>query len=270
MDTSPESKTADVVHALHHRIRHTGLNASYDSRRLLGATERLCKSEIIQLGQWYHVISICFDGKDPMLAQVVHLQEQWLKELKASELNLFKVEEFSQRCGRLMHLYLLAHFALFDDHGENNPSWMLEWFNKHLSAVDDSQAFRTLVEQVVHRERKLRIVVLLDDVHKLFGLCQGYCLHSQSFNPASQLLKEWSNEQMGIPSPDSCNCTDLFYQLQVVLLHYIQSSRPNVAFVMYDYPLRKRRRERLLTSPRDFFKHYDFDVSSAKRHHCEN
>ena len=160
-----------------------------------------------------------------------------------------EVESFSNQCLRLLKLMLHGHVALYNAfvanhfHDEDNfmdrfyfalmllnptkcvTDWIIQW-------VEQNQNWQTNEEE---KEKKRKVVFLMDEVHELIDICRGYCLHRNtiSFDSGEDNVLYWRKEQTDkAPAPDKNYCTDLFYQLRCIMLNSMALPHPPFGFIM--------------------------------------
>jgi len=204
----------------------------------------------LQLSKNYVVLPIRFADKGSgLLKRLNQAQESLYTEFRHKfpddkNIPIKEVEDFSNRCENTVHLLLLslAYFCeycvsnrIIDINSEQDrynlallmlleplvATWCENWFNNNFYSIYNGEQFNSLMEKAPHRFNKRsddeddgrKIIFLFDEVHVLFDLCRGYCMH-KLYNQSKSgdlIVQEWLQEQnRKISASGHSLCTDFF------------------------------------------------------------
>ncbi|KAI3642493.1 hypothetical protein MP228_012048 [Amoeboaphelidium protococcarum] len=224
-----------------------GIVQSYGCGKTKTALKLTDKFIVLPVRVLFTSSGICNDFTGVLIAAQRKLRQQMPKDPSLDD-----GTEFSQQCLHLVHLYMWSLVQLFEfcvacelvdpDNAQSRFTfalllltgnralidWCVWFFSEHQEAVLSN--FQQFQHEVMNVKFGRQFVFLFDEVHNLFGKCQGYCLANGGVESDKDLLQKWKSAQRN-GQMNGEFCTDLFYQVRMVMAEYLQSPLTPFAFV---------------------------------------
>jgi len=256
LDDSPSVTfiSSDLWHgnqdsSLSSMVKNKCFHADPQARRIIGIVQAYGCGKTktgLRLAHSFILLPIRFNASTHLASNLIRAQQHLLEQLAPSPAYQ-DLEHFRDKCLRLVELCLFSLIALYDHalstHAIDSSSadrfrfavlllndtkplvgWCQDYFEAHKESVQKQASFNTLRSSVMNVRREAPIVFLFDEVQVLFNQCRGFCLHKVNTPPSdtAAAVTAWIQEQKdGKVTPTHKQCTDLFYQLRVVMLDYL-------------------------------------------------